>query len=129
MSVPAVDCGAGGRHDRGGRQLRRRVPVRGGAASSEPERSARLGALAAAEVVSHLGARPQHSLAGHGRGAGRSLSGPRQRPRLGFWPWLAFLRLARLRALWVRLDMAARLGDLRCRPAGAAARLAEPGRR
>lgn len=30
-----------------------------------------------------------------------------QRPRFGFRPWLAFLVLARLRALWVRLDIGA----------------------
>ena len=36
----------------------------------ELERCAQLGAMAAAEVVSHLGARPQHSLAAMARGAG-----------------------------------------------------------
>lgn len=35
-----------------------------------PERSGRLGSLAAAEVISHLGARPEHSLAGLARSRG-----------------------------------------------------------
>ena len=57
------------RHDRRGRSLRRRVPRRPGA-RRRPRTCARLGALAAAEIIQHVGARPEVSLAELARGRG-----------------------------------------------------------
>ena len=54
------DREAGG-YDRRRRSVRRRLPVRPGA-RCRLENAGRLGALAAAEVIQHIGARPQVSL-------------------------------------------------------------------
>ena len=59
--------GAGGTDRAAGRHHRRRRPVRGGlpvrvARGRDHQTAARLGALAAAEVIQHIGARPEVSL-------------------------------------------------------------------
>ena len=51
------------RHDRRRRPLRRRLPATGSPAATTSALCGRLGALAAAEVISHLGARPETTLA------------------------------------------------------------------
>ena len=51
-----------GRHHRRRRSVRRRFPVRRWYATRAMRRAGRLGALAAAEVIQHIGARPQVSL-------------------------------------------------------------------
>ena len=61
------DRGAGGADRQGGRRHRRRRSVRGGlpgrvGARPRPPTAAQLGALAAAEVIQHIGARPEVSL-------------------------------------------------------------------
>ena len=60
-SVARVPDGKAGRHHRRRRPVRRRLPVRAGAQTAD-ENAGQLGALAAAEVIQHIGARPQVSL-------------------------------------------------------------------
>ena len=78
--VPAHPVDRAGRHHRCRRPLRVRLPVRLHARRSTSPTCARLGSLAASEVISHLGARPEADLGGARRRAdsARVTSGPRR---------------------------------------------------
>ena len=67
---PAAPVAQGGRHHRRRRPLRRRLPLRRHRRASTSTSRGRLGSLAAAEVISHVGARPEANLAGLARKAG-----------------------------------------------------------
>ncbi len=62
VAVPALADRKAGRYHRRRRSVRRRLPVRPGRATPAMRAAGRLGALAAAEVIQHIGARPQVSL-------------------------------------------------------------------
>ena len=61
-AVPATPIEHDGRCDRRRRPVRGRVPGRASRAAPTTATAARLGALAAAEVIQHIGARPETSL-------------------------------------------------------------------
>ena len=62
-AVPAAPVAQGGRHDRRGRSLRRGLPVRPHTRQAA-RRVRAAGRIAAAEVISHVGARPEQALRG-----------------------------------------------------------------
>ena len=80
FTVPAYPGRAGGRRHRRRRSLRLRLPARHRPRTWTPNEALQLGCMAASEVISHVGARPQRNLADMAREFGSGL-GPATGPR------------------------------------------------